>query len=390
MFFVVKFYIIMQWRITMKKTSRNYGIDLLRVFSIFLVVILHILGHGGVIASTASHWHYSAAFLLEILAYPAVNCFVLISGFVGYRGEDYTPKLRNIISIFFTVIFYSVGICVLLQFVNPNFVTLDDIKNSFLPILKEQYWFYSSYFGVFLLSPIINFFVYKASVKQLYLSSLTVFFFSLITLESKAFFLNNGYSVIWFAFVYLLGAVIRKNDIVSKVSKGTCALTLLIAFFCTWIPKVVFPLTENAFLHEHESYFISYTSPTILLMAIAWICLFSKFTFQNILQKFISFFSSSAFSVYLIHDNKHIRNYLMSKSFYFVNQYPPFALILIIIGSGTAILISCTLIDKVRIFLFGIFKIDKLSIILEERIKAIINKGYSRICLRRKNRNETK
>ena len=90
----------------MEKSSRNYGIDLLRVFSIFLVAILHILGHGGAIGTTTSLWHFSAIWFLEIFAYPAVNCFVLISGFVGYRGDNYTLRLRNIISMFFTVVFY--------------------------------------------------------------------------------------------------------------------------------------------------------------------------------------------------------------------------------------------------------------------------------------------
>lgn len=362
----------------MEKSSRNYGIDLLRVFSIFLVAILHILGHGGAIGTTTSLWHFSAVWFLEIFAYPAVNCFVLISGFVGYRGDNYTLRLRNIISMFFTVVFYSAGICILLQLIDPNLVTFGDIKDSFFPILKEQYWFYSSYLGVFLLSPIINFFVCKASAKQLYLSSLVVFFFSLVTLETNAFNLNSGYSVIWFLFLYLIGASMKKHDIPSRFSGKFCILTLSIAFLCTWFPKILFPLTKSSFLSGHADYFISYTSPTVLLMAIAWLCLFSKLKFHKFLQKFISFFSSSAFSVYLIHDNRYIRKHFISSSFCFVNEYHPVILILIVISSAVAILISCTLIDQLRIFLFRILKIDKLSIFIERVIKIAINNGYDK------------
>lgn len=32
-----------------KGTRRNYGIDALRLFSMLLVVTLHVLGHGGVL-----------------------------------------------------------------------------------------------------------------------------------------------------------------------------------------------------------------------------------------------------------------------------------------------------------------------------------------------------
>ncbi len=364
----------------MGSKSRNYGIDLLRVFSIFLVAILHVLGHGGVLASTPSRVFYSAAWTLEILAYPAVNCFVLISGFVGYRGEKYAPKLRNIISIFFTVLFYSAGIGVLFRLVDPTLITLTQVKDSFLPLIKEQYWFYSSYFGVFLLSPIINFFVYKASSKQLYLATLTVFLFGFITLESNAFILNYGYSVIWFTFVYMLGAIMKKLDVVSKLSGLTCALTFLVAFLCTAIPRVVFTFSKSVFLYDHAGYFVSYTSPTILLMAVALVSMFSKGRFNKFSAAVISFFSTSAFSVYLIHDNRHIRALFITDSFKFANNYNPVMLVLIVLGSAAAILIICTLIDKIRALLFRLLRIDKLSELIERLIKGAVNKSYNKMC----------
>ncbi len=33
----------------MEKDSRNYGIDLLRILAMTMIIIVHILGHGGVI-----------------------------------------------------------------------------------------------------------------------------------------------------------------------------------------------------------------------------------------------------------------------------------------------------------------------------------------------------
>ena len=64
------------------------------------VVVLHVLGHGGILDSVTTPVDRSVAWFFEILAFPAVNCFVLISGYVGYRGEKYYPRLKNIISIF--------------------------------------------------------------------------------------------------------------------------------------------------------------------------------------------------------------------------------------------------------------------------------------------------
>lgn len=138
-----------------KNDSRNYGIDLLRIICMLSVVILHILAHGGVLQIASSPIGFSAAWLWEILAYPAVNCFVMISGLVGYRGDRYYPKLRNIISLFFTVLFYSVTLCIIFKLIYPQEVGILSIIKAVLPVTTEQYWFFTSYFAMFLISPML-------------------------------------------------------------------------------------------------------------------------------------------------------------------------------------------------------------------------------------------
>ena len=81
----------------MKNTSRNLGIDILRIVSMIGVVFLHILGHGGLLDSQLSPAKFSMVWFLELLAYPAVNCFILISGYVGYKGERIFPKIKNML-----------------------------------------------------------------------------------------------------------------------------------------------------------------------------------------------------------------------------------------------------------------------------------------------------
>ena len=69
-------------------TTRNMGIDLLRIVSMFLVVFLHVLGRGGVLESAPIlSVNYEIAWFIEIAAYCAVNCYALISGYVGIRGH---------------------------------------------------------------------------------------------------------------------------------------------------------------------------------------------------------------------------------------------------------------------------------------------------------------
>ncbi len=150
----------------MSSTSRNYGIDLLRIVSMVGVVFLHVLGHGGLLNSFQSPARFSLIWFFEILAFPAVNCFVLVSGYVGYKGSDIFPKIKNLFSLLFTVIFYSVVIFFIFKFFGPEPIGTDQLIKSIFPTIMGRYWFFTAYFALFLLSPILNLFVHKSNLKQ--------------------------------------------------------------------------------------------------------------------------------------------------------------------------------------------------------------------------------
>ena len=63
--------------------EKNYGIDALRVIAMFMVTILHILTQGGILnASGRFTSQYEAGWLLQTMAFCAVNVYALISGYV--------------------------------------------------------------------------------------------------------------------------------------------------------------------------------------------------------------------------------------------------------------------------------------------------------------------
>lgn len=97
--------------------KRNTGIDLLRVVSMAMVVALHVLGQGGILGASAERSaNYNIAWFLEIAAYCAVNCYALISGYVGIRAKH---KASNIIMLWLQVALYFIlyqlpQLCILL------------------------------------------------------------------------------------------------------------------------------------------------------------------------------------------------------------------------------------------------------------------------------------
>ncbi|MEG1164907.1 MAG: acyltransferase family protein, partial [Oscillospiraceae bacterium] len=74
--------------------NRNYGLDLLKSVSMLMIVMLHILGVGGILASSAEgSLSNGLAWALEAANICAVNCFGLISGYVLSRGRYRRSRL---------------------------------------------------------------------------------------------------------------------------------------------------------------------------------------------------------------------------------------------------------------------------------------------------------
>jgi len=159
------------------KPQRNYGIDLLRIFSMFLIALLHILGQGGVIAATNDNaLKFNTACILEIGTYCCVNCFALISGYVGYKSKF---RYTNIVMLWLRVLFYTVSITAIFAFAMPEamvnssetsgefFLISEKWDNAVFPLISGQYWYFSSYFICYLLTPVLNKAVEALSQKQM-------------------------------------------------------------------------------------------------------------------------------------------------------------------------------------------------------------------------------
>lgn len=72
-----------------------WGIDLLRIIAIILVVVLHTLGRSGVLESNIVSQH-NTAWLVRAFAFPAVDIFGIISGFVNYSDRKKSLNLSRV------------------------------------------------------------------------------------------------------------------------------------------------------------------------------------------------------------------------------------------------------------------------------------------------------
>ncbi len=182
-------------RLSSVRTERNYGIDILKNISIFMVVVLHVFGRGGLLkACETGSAQYYISWFMESLAYCAVDCFAMTT---GYLMIDKKYKTSRITTLWLQVSFYSILFTIIMALLSFE-VDAKMWFKSFFPVSSGLYWYFSAYVGVFFLMPFINKLLNSISKKQFTILCLVLLaFFSIINMTtfSNVFATYKGYDV---------------------------------------------------------------------------------------------------------------------------------------------------------------------------------------------------
>lgn len=206
------------------KKSRNMGIDFLRILSMMLVLTLHVLRQGGVLASTTFlSANHKTLWLLETLAFCSVNCYGLITGYVSVNNAH---KSRRIISLWFQVAFYTIVCTVIWSFVFPGSVKFGEVLTAIFPVLNKQYWYFTAYFALFCFIPFLNKMVHALTKRQhgmLVATIVILFSIAPTTANTDPFNVGGGYSFLWLMALYIIGAYLKLYEAISPTTpNGVC------------------------------------------------------------------------------------------------------------------------------------------------------------------------
>ena len=197
--------------------NRNHGIDLLRIFSMINIIILHFNLCSGVLLLKPNSLNFRGVWLSEIFSYCGVNCFGLISGIVGYKHYNFS----NLIYIWILLFFYSVIFSTYLYI--KNIITKLELIISFFPVLSRMHWYFNAYFSMYLFLPFINEGIKNLNKKTyrnivLFLIGFYNFYNIISALFTKKDynFLLNGYSTLWLIILYIIGGFFGKYLFQSK------------------------------------------------------------------------------------------------------------------------------------------------------------------------------
>lgn len=134
------------------KEIRNSNHEIMRIISMFMIVLGHILLFGGLLESSNQNVRYVCN-LIEFILIVHVNSYILVSGYYQSNSSFKKAKLWKIINASW---FYR--IVIMLAFLTLGLISIPKqqfIKDIF-PIMMKDYWYVKLYILLYCLSPFIN------------------------------------------------------------------------------------------------------------------------------------------------------------------------------------------------------------------------------------------
>lgn len=362
------------------RNKRNLGIDLLRALAMFLVIIWHILGQGGLLeqaeAGSAKYWFLSFA---QILTCCCVNIYGLTT---GYLMCDKPFRLSRVAKLWVTTVFWSVAVSCVFFVLVPDSRTVSEMVSMFLPILRGRYWFFTAYVVVMLLSPVLNLVIRSLTKGQFHLLLAVLFLlFGVIPVGSLGYDvmrISTGHHFSWMIALYVIGGYLRRFLHGEAIAKKYW----LLAYFGFALAHLMYQVAV-AFvgLDGYKNLLLTYPSPLIVGEAI---CLFLYFrdlgtgiSTDSIAGKAIRFAAPGVYSVYVLHVHPLVYwNTDIISLFRAWNNWNVVTVCAAVLATAAALFAACICLDALRQWLFwgmGIDRaVDRLSDFIENKMRTLL------------------
>lgn len=315
----------------MKK--RNANLDVLRCFSMFLVVLVHSYQFG-------EYWHASWGldFLYLLLIRWQVDAFLALSGWFGMKFS-----LKKFGKLWGLVAFYSV----------ISIVVGRLVMGVATPIKIDGGWFGNAYLCLMLIVPFLN-----AGIEGLVAKGSKVAwmawlgFAAMITINwisPTAYFGISAWdihshSLVQMVFIYFTVRLFKLTGIIKHVRLWHVLVTMGIF--------VIGCLVLGTWRTD-------YIAPYVVAMAVAMLVLFERFLkFPECVGRLCVWMAPSMFGVYLLHGLSFGKTFLRAPAHYLAGRGVPPALVIFL--SAVACFAICFVFDLARRYsLHGIIAICK-------------------------------
>lgn len=360
--------------------QRNIGLDALRALAMFFVICQHILGQGGLVehaaAGSGKFWLLS---FLQILVYCAVDIYGITT---GYLLCEKSFRLSRLTKVWLTTVFWSVAVsCGFFLFV-PESRSVSEAVSMFLPILRGRYWFFTAYFVVMLVSPVLNVVIRSLRRRQFHLLFAALFFiFGIVpvgSLGNDVLRISSGHHFSWMIILYLIGGYLRKYAHGEGTSHPRSALLWLLGYILFALIHLAYKLAVTCIgLPNFGDLLLTYPSPLILGEAVC-LFFFCKNAFASVstdgrFATLIGIVSPGVYAVYIIHVHPLIFwNSTILGTFRSWDQWSLLPVLGALLLTSLLVFTVCIILDSGRQWLFRRLKIDSFAVSVSDKIESVI------------------
>lgn len=297
------------------KGNRQANLECLRCLAMLMVVVLHFLGKGGLLADLSQNDMDATgmiAWLLESFSIVAVNVYMLISGYFLCTSSF---KITRLLQLLIQVWFYSVSFGLLGALTGVLAETTFDthyLLTLLFPISMDHYWFMTAYVFLYLLVPFVGPAVQRMTKQQMQVSIVCLLVaFSVmksvlpVQLETD----KQGYDCLWYLCVFLSAAYLRRFGIPFLEKKRRAILLYaggaLLIFAGTFLLRAVYLRTGS--LERIMKNCMHYNHVLPYLAALGLFIAFCQWQLKGKIARVICDVAPYTLGVYLLHENIGLR-----------------------------------------------------------------------------------
>lgn len=346
-----------------KVLQRESNIELLRVVSIFLVLVVHAnMLHKGIgMPGSDDLQHAFVPTVTRVLfisvAYVCVDVFIIISGWYGIH-----TSLRGICKLMFMCLFLGMVGYGLNLYAGGSFSVGVFVK-MFFDLLFPG-WFIASYMLMYMFSSVINTFIERSSEQQVRYVLIAFFVFEFIygwifsDESGNLYTFNSGYSALSLIGIYILARYLR---VFIYDKKGRNCLSMAFAsgwkrlWFPIWAGIVIFDvllwvLMTYMGIGQISSRIFTYTSPMIIIQSISMFMCFKNLKMRR--NKFVNWLGASSLAVLIVHGYLGCEPFLSGVRYLYQNFDGILCLSVMFIFMFSVFMVA-VVIDQVRIFFWN-------------------------------------
>lgn len=210
-----------------KSSGRNSNIELLRIIGMLLIVMSH-YAHGFEGVNVPGFNKYFEK-VFTSFGQVGVGIFLIIAAFFMVDSQ---VNMKKFLRLYLDVQFYSIVIFMLFLIFKSEYALHPRmILKSFLPILYVNYWYFTSYVIIMLLSPFFNMLIKEMNQHQY--KRLLIVLFSVFTISRFLYGSMSDEAISGFVFgklipcfnIYFLAGYIKKFKLVLKNRGGVASLS---------------------------------------------------------------------------------------------------------------------------------------------------------------------